>query len=228
MILKAIQISKRRLPFRVIAAQPLALRVKVPLQGHRSQGQLRRLPFPVQVAPRIQHPILLIHQPLDLVGGSPTPRMLLGFYLSRTLLPALADHLLDCARQLFTGPLAYSPQPLRELPSGRRLVAIPDSIKHLLSQRSATSRFDLQHPVQKTQYQSQGGKQALPGQPRRSKPVCPNSLWRVLGIELLGLLFELAVCSLKLLRRSVAGQPGAEKTPLCNGGRQLDFLAVFV
>jgi hypothetical protein len=200
--------------------------MKVPLQSHGAQRQPRPLAFAVQVAHRIQHPVLMIHQPVHSVGGARTSHLLVSLHIIGALSAQLQGHLLDGALQLRSRPLAHAPQPLRELPPGGCLIAIPDSIQHLAPQRPPTAVGDLQDPMQKAQDQADGREQLLPGQPRRSKAICADGLRLVVGLELLRFLFEFAVACPQRFSRRLGGQSDTKKTALGNRCRRIDFLAI--
>src|SRR5262245_22076029 len=61
MVLEAIEVVERRATSRVIAARASSVGVEVPLQGHGTHGETGGLGRAMQIAHRVEAPVLMVH-----------------------------------------------------------------------------------------------------------------------------------------------------------------------
>src|SRR5262249_8180293 len=70
MVLEAVKVVERRATSRVIAARASSVGVEVPLQGHGPYGETGGLGRAMQIAHRVEAPVLMVHEPIERVGGA--------------------------------------------------------------------------------------------------------------------------------------------------------------
>ena len=70
MILEAIEVVERRATSRVVAASASPVGVEVPLQGHGAHGETGGIGRAMEIAHRVEAPVLMVHEPIERVGGA--------------------------------------------------------------------------------------------------------------------------------------------------------------
>ena len=101
---KTIEVMKRRNPLRFLVTQSLAVRMKVPLQGHRSNGQARTSWRRMAVAGGIQQPIQMVEQAVYSVRGARRLRAIIGQCELDPPPTELLNHFSDAATEPFRVP----------------------------------------------------------------------------------------------------------------------------
>ena len=84
MILEAIEVVERRAPRRVGAAHTSPVGVEVPLQGHGAHGETGGIGRAMQRAHRVEAPVLMVHEPIEGVGGTMRTKEAIGARELRT------------------------------------------------------------------------------------------------------------------------------------------------
>src|SRR5712691_11980862 len=69
-ILEAIEVVERRAPRRVVAARASPVGVEIPLQSQGAHGETGGIGRAVQRAHRIETPVLMVHEPIEGIGGA--------------------------------------------------------------------------------------------------------------------------------------------------------------
>src|SRR5215813_235748 len=127
MVLEAVKVVERRATSRVIAARASSVGVEVPLQGHGPYGETGGLGRAMQIAHRVEAPVLMVHEPIERVGGAMGTREAIRARELKTFGAEFADPLPACSFwQARIGPLAQTAQPLGELCPGAGAVGRPD------------------------------------------------------------------------------------------------------
>src|SRR5215212_1016819 len=162
MINKPVEVAKRRLSQRLPMAQPRAIRMKVPLQGHCTHSQPHTLCCRVAVAARVQQSIHSIQQPVYCIRCASSTRAIISGREVLTSLTQLQDHLRDCSAQLRNRPLLQPTQALRKTSPGLGPVSVPNPGQHLLAQLPSTSLSDLERRMQVAQDKRDAREQQLP------------------------------------------------------------------
>src|SRR5512144_1874668 len=70
MVLEAVEVVERRAASRGVAARASSVGVEVPLQGHGTYGETGGLGRAMQIAHRVEAPVLMLHEPIERVGGA--------------------------------------------------------------------------------------------------------------------------------------------------------------
>src|SRR5919197_2011063 len=70
MILEAVKVVERRATSRVFAASASSVGVEVPLQGHGPYGETGGIGRAMQIAHRVEAPVLMVHEPIERVGSA--------------------------------------------------------------------------------------------------------------------------------------------------------------
>src|SRR5712692_5595366 len=68
--LEAVEVVERRATRRVVAARTTSRGVEVPRQGHGTHGETGGLGRAMQRAPCLETPVLMMHEPIERVGGA--------------------------------------------------------------------------------------------------------------------------------------------------------------
>ena len=95
-ILEAVQVVEGRAARPIGAATAGPVRMEVPLQGHGTHGQAGAFRCAVQVAHRIEPPVLMVHEPIEGIGGPMRCREAVRLHELWALAAELEDHLPDC------------------------------------------------------------------------------------------------------------------------------------
>src|SRR5215813_342066 len=154
MVLEAVEVVERRAASRVVAARANAVGVAVPLQGHGTHGETGGIGRAVQIAHRIETPVLMVHEPIEGIGGAMRTREAIGAHELRAFATELEDHLPERAFwQARRGPLAQTAQPLGELRPGAGVIDRPDPAQDERTGFSLTPTAlgDLQNRVEEAQ-----------------------------------------------------------------------------
>src|SRR5499427_21160 len=139
---KAVEVMKWRNPHRLLLTQSLAVRMKVPLQGHCPNGQAQASWHRVAVAGGIQQPIQMIEQAIHSVRGARRLRAIVGRCEFDPSPTKLLKHFGDAATELFRAPLLQASQALREFALGLGVIDIPDTRQNLLPQLACATSGD--------------------------------------------------------------------------------------
>src|SRR5712692_10879664 len=116
MVLETVEVVERRATSRVVAARASSVGVEVPLQGHGTYGETGGIGRAMQIAHRVEAPVLMVHEPIERVGGAMGAREAIRAGELRPFAAELQDHQPDYAFwQVRCGPLAQTAQPLGEL-----------------------------------------------------------------------------------------------------------------
>src|SRR5919198_2941426 len=127
MVLEAVKVVERRATSRVIAASASSVGVEVPLQGHGPYGETGGIGRAMQRAHRVEAPLLMVHEPIERVGGAMGTREAIRTRKLGAFAAEFEDHLPECSfERARIGPLAQTAQPLGELRSGAGVVGHPD------------------------------------------------------------------------------------------------------
>src|SRR5215467_8044196 len=70
MVLETVKVVERRATSRVIAARASSVEMEVPLQGHGPHNETNGLGRAMQIAPRVETPVLMVHEPIERVGDT--------------------------------------------------------------------------------------------------------------------------------------------------------------
>src|SRR5438094_3798938 len=101
MVLEAVEVVERRAPSRVVAARASSVGVEVPLQGHGTNGETGGFGRAMQIAHRVEAPVLMVHgfcRKVRFLGQNPkigyqefnelqTPQLSKKQLCDRTLMP---------------------------------------------------------------------------------------------------------------------------------------------
>src|SRR5206468_1645627 len=153
-ILEAIEVVERRATSRVVAARASPVGVEVPLQSHGAHGETGGIRRAMEIAPRIEAPVLMVHEPIEGVGGTMRTREAIGARELRAFAAEFEDHLLERACwQARRGPLAQTAQPLGELRPGAGVIDCPDPVQNEFTRGAITPTAfgDLEDRVEETQ-----------------------------------------------------------------------------
>src|SRR5262247_3611821 len=111
MVLEAVEVVERRASSRVVAARASAVGVEVPLQGHGTHGETGGIGRAMQRAHRVEAPVLMVHQPIERVGGAMGAREMIRARELGAFAAEFADHLPACSCwQTRMGPRAQTAQ----------------------------------------------------------------------------------------------------------------------
>jgi hypothetical protein len=87
--------------------------VEVPLQGHGTYGETGGLGRAMQIAHRVEAPVLMVHEPIERVGGAMGAREAIRARELGAFAAEFEDHLPACSfERARIGPLAQTAQPL--------------------------------------------------------------------------------------------------------------------
>src|SRR2546430_906172 len=115
MVLEAVEVVERRAPRRVVAARASPVGVEGPLPGHGTYGETGGIGRAMQRAPRVEAPVLMVHEPSEAIGGAMRTREARGARELRPFAAECEDHLPERPFwQARRGPLAQTAQPLGE------------------------------------------------------------------------------------------------------------------
>src|SRR4029450_4694456 len=138
-ILEAIEVVERRATSRVVAARASPVGVEVPLQSHGAHGETGGRGGAVEIAHRVEAPGLMVHEPIEGVGGTMRTREAIGARELRAFAAEFEAHLPERAFwQARRGPLAQTAQPLGELRPGAGVIDGPDPVKDELAPGAIT------------------------------------------------------------------------------------------
>jgi hypothetical protein len=73
-ILEAIEVVERRATSRAVAARASPVGVEVPLQSHDAYGETGGIGRAMEIAHRVEAPVLMVHEPIEGVGDTMCPR----------------------------------------------------------------------------------------------------------------------------------------------------------
>ena len=139
MILEAIEVVERRATSRVVAARVSPVGVEVPLQSHGAHGETGGIGRAMEIAHRVEAPVLMVHEPIEGVGGTMCTREAIGARELRAFAAEFEDHLPERAFwQAHRSPLAQTAQPLGELRPGAGVIDHPDPVKDELTRGAIT------------------------------------------------------------------------------------------
>ncbi len=145
---KAVEVMKRGNPPRLLLTQSLAVRMKVPLQGHRPNRQAQTFWRRVAIAGCVQQSVQMIEQAVYSVRGARRLRAIVGRREFSTPPAELLNHFGDAATEMFRAPLSQAAQALREFALGLSTIDMPDTRQNLLPQLACATSGDLDHRVQ--------------------------------------------------------------------------------
>src|SRR6267143_6259582 len=166
MVLEAVEVVERRATSRVVAARASSVGVEVPLQGHGTHGETGGIGRAMQIAHRVEAPVLMVHEPIEGVGGTMSPREAIGARELRAFAAEFEDHLPERAFwQGRRGPLAQTAQPLGELRPGAGVIDRPDPVQDERTRGAITPTAfgDLEDRVEETQEDTDRREEAPPG-----------------------------------------------------------------
>src|SRR5262245_20373834 len=130
MIREAIEVVERRATSRVGAARASPVGVAVPRQSQGAHGETGGIGRAMARAPRVEAPLLMVHEPVEGVGGTMRPREAIGARALRALAAEFEDHLPErIFWQAPRGPLAQTAPPLGELCPGAGVLDRPDPVE---------------------------------------------------------------------------------------------------
>src|SRR5262245_11386509 len=142
---KAVEVMKWRNPLRLLLTHSLAIRMKVPLQGHGPNCQAQAPWRRVAVAGGIQQPIQMIEQAIHSVRSARRLRAIIARCEFDPSPTKLLNHFGDAATELFRAPLLQDSQAPREFALGLGVIDMPDTRQNLLSQLACATSGDLDH-----------------------------------------------------------------------------------
>src|SRR2546421_7667961 len=154
MVLEAVEVVERRASSRVVAARASSVGVEVPLQGHGTYGETGGLGRAMQIAHRVEAPVLMVHEPIERVGGAMGAREAIRARELGAFAAEFEDHLPEgSCWQTRMGPLAQTAQPLGELCPGAGVIDRPDPAQDKRTRCSITPTAldDLQNRVEEAQ-----------------------------------------------------------------------------
>ena len=93
MVLEAVEVVERRATSRVVAASARAVGVEVPLQGYGTYGETGGLGRAMQRAHRVEAPVLMVHEPIERIGGAMGAREAIRVRKLGAFAAAFEDHL---------------------------------------------------------------------------------------------------------------------------------------
>ena len=165
-ILEAIEVVERRAPRRVVAVRASPVGVDIPLQSQGAHGETGGIGRAVQRAHRIETPVLMVHEPIEGIGGAMRTREAIGAHELRAFATELEDHLPEPAFwQARRGPLAQTAQPLGKLRPGAGSIDRPDSVQDERTRGAITPTTfgDLEARVEETPHKTDRREEAPPG-----------------------------------------------------------------
>src|SRR5262245_7283341 len=119
MVTEAVKVGERRATSRVIAARASSVGVEVPLQGHGPHGETGGIRRAMQIAPRVEAPVLMVHEPIERVGGAMGTREAIRARKLGAFAAEFEDHLPECSFEGGgLGPLAQPAPPVGGLRAG--------------------------------------------------------------------------------------------------------------
>ena len=227
MVLEAVKVVERRATSRVIAARASSVGVEVPLQGHGTYGETGGLGRAMQIAHRVEAPVLMVHEPIERVGGAMGAREAIRARELGAFAAEFEDHLPECSfERARIGPLAQTAQPLGELRSGAGVVGRPDPGQDTCTRCSITPTAlgDLHNRVEEAQDDAHRREEAPPGALRPFPAISAHRLGAVGGRKRAGLLGKLSVGDLQSVGGGRLSHGSAEDAAASYGGRHIDFL----
>src|SRR5215510_12486426 len=166
MVLEAVEVVERRATSRVVAARASAVGVEVPLQGHSTYGETSGTGRAMQIAHRVEAPVLMVHEPIERVGGAMGAREAIRARELGAFAAEFEDHLPEgYCWQTRMVPLPPTAQPLGEVRSGAGVVGRPDPGQDECTRFSITPTAlgDLQNRVEEAQDDAHRREEAPPG-----------------------------------------------------------------
>lgn len=133
-ILEAIEVVEWRATSRVVSARASPVGVEIPLQSHGAHGEPSGIGRAMEIAHRVEAPVLMVHEPIEGVGGTMRTREAIGARELRPFAAECEDHLPERAFwQPRRGPLAQPAQPLGGLRPGAGIIDRPDPAQDKLA-----------------------------------------------------------------------------------------------
>src|SRR5207245_3301923 len=101
----------------------------IPLQSHGAQGETGGIRRAMEIAHRVEAPVLMVHEPIEGVGGTMRTREAIGARELRAFAAEFEDHLPERAFwQARRGPLAQTAPPLGERCPGAGVIDRPNPV----------------------------------------------------------------------------------------------------
>src|SRR6266508_5285898 len=223
---KAVEVMKRGNPPRLLLTQSLAVRMKVPLQGHRPNRQAQTFWRRVAIAGCVQQSVQMIEQAVYSVRGARRLRAIVGRREFSTPPAELLNHFGDAATEMFRAPLSQAAQALREFALGLSTIDMPDTRQNLLPQLACATSGDLDHRVQVAQDQCDLREEQAPSFAGRRPAISTDREWAIVREDCFGLGSELAVGGLQAFSVVPLTNGDAQKAATGGRGRDNDFLTV--
>ena len=109
MILEAVEVVEGRAAGCIVSTIASAIGMEVPPQSHGPHGEAGGIGRAMQVAHRVEAPVLMVHEPIERVGGAMGAREARRAGELRPFAAELQDHQPDYAVwQVRCGPLAQT------------------------------------------------------------------------------------------------------------------------
>src|SRR5438128_7120913 len=202
--------------------------MEVPLQSHGAHGETGGIGRAMEIAHRVEAPVLMVHEPIEGVGGTMRTREAIGARELRAFAAECEDHLPERAFwQARRGPRAQTAQPLGELRPGAGIIHRPDPAQDEPAHCSITPTAfgDLEDRVEETQENAHRREEAPPGALRAFPAVSAHRLGAVGGRQLACLLGKLSVRGLQRVGRGRIGHGCAEDAAASHRGRDIDLVS---
>src|SRR4029078_2414934 len=144
MILKPVEISKRRSSLRSSSLSAQTIRMKIPLQGYGTHCQSSTCFRAVKVPHLIEQSVLVVHQSIDCIRGAMCLRIIIGEQKITTPAAQLQDCFKqDTLLQITQSPLAKSAHSLSKFSFIFCFIAMPGPLFDKLAQLSTIATFYL-------------------------------------------------------------------------------------
>src|SRR5262245_7540112 len=228
MIFEAIEVVERRAPRWVVAARARPVGVEVPLQRHSAHGETGGIGRAMEIAHRIEAPVLMVHEPIEGIGGTMRAREAIGARELRPFATEFEDHLPERAFwQAPRRPLTQTAQPLGELRPSAGVVDRPDPAQDecACGAITPTACGDFEDRVQETEDNTDRREEALPGTLRAFPAVGAHRLRAVGGRKRVRLLGKLSVGGLQRVGRGRIGHGRTEDAAASHRGRDIHLVS---
>lgn len=228
MVRKTMKVVERRATSRVGAAHASPVGVEVPRQSHGAHGETGGSGRAMQRAHRVEAPVLMVHEPIEGIGGPMRTREARGARELRTLAAEFEDHV--PARPCWQArrrPLAQTAQPLGALRPGAGVIDRPgpDQDERARDAITPTACGDLEDRVEETQDNIHRWTEAPPRALCAFPAVGAHRLRAGGGRKFACLLGKRAVRGLQRVGRGCLGHGRAEDTAASHRGRDRPLVA---
>src|SRR3989442_11997489 len=97
MVLETVEVVERRATSRGVAARASSVVVEVPLQGHGTYGETGGIGRAMEIAHRVEAPVLMVHEAIERVGGAMGAREAIRARKLGAFAAEFENHLPECS-----------------------------------------------------------------------------------------------------------------------------------